>query len=157
MPRRLVISAALPLVAGLLACSRAEGPAPVAWDRTRCAQCGMLVGEPAWAAQLRDADGRVLDFDDSGCLLVALAALQPEERAEVTRLYFHHHRQERWLRADEVAFAEVPHTPMGYGLGAVARGEAAGRVSLEDAQRRVLEQREVATRSRLAPRAEGRR
>ena len=120
-----------------LACTASEGPAPVAWDRTRCAHCGMLVSVPAWAAQRHTAAGEVLHYDDPGCLLAALDeagdGAAPADRA----LYFHHHAAERWLRSDEVEFAEVNGSPMGYGLAAHARGELDAPLGLEAARRHV--------------------
>jgi hypothetical protein len=88
----------------------------------------MLIGDPAYAAQLEGADGEVASFDDPGCLLAALDAY-PDLRA----LWFHHLREERWLSRDEVGFVRVPHTPMGYGLAAVAADEP-GALSLEEAR-----------------------
>ena len=125
---------ALLLAAALLGCSRGEGPAPVAWDRVRCAQCSMLVGEPAFAAQLHEPGGDVLHFDDPGCLLVALDALERAGGPAAPVLWFHHHARDAWLRGEEVAFVEAAHTPMGYGLGAVASGEAPGALSLGEAR-----------------------
>ena len=125
--RRLLAGAALG-VALLAACGRASQPAPIAFDREPCAHCRMLISDPAYAAQLESADGEVASFDDPGCLLAVLDA-HPDARA----LWFHHLREERWLAGGEVGFVRVPHTPMGYGLGAVAVEEA-GALSLEEAR-----------------------
>jgi hypothetical protein len=88
----------------------------------------MLISDPAYAAQLEGADGEVASFDDPGCLLAALDA-HPDPRA----LWFHHSREERWIAGDAVGFVRVPHTPMGYGLAAVAADEA-GALSLAEAR-----------------------
>jgi copper chaperone NosL len=114
------------------------GPVPVAWDRTPCARCHMLVGEPAFAAQLQTRDGEVLDFDDPGCLLL----YEHEYRPEVHARWFHHLEEDRWLNGTEAVFVEAGPTPMGYGLGVVAVGEG---LSLEEARARVLA-REAARR-----------
>lgn len=105
-----------------------EGPAPVAWDREACAHCRMHVGEPGFAAQLQTKDGRVLNFDDPGCLLRYEAEAHPEVHAE----YFHHVAEDRWLPRERTAFLRADPTPMGYGLGAVERGTA-GTISPEAA------------------------
>lgn len=94
-----------------------EGPEPVAWDRTACARCRMLVSEPSFAAQLQLLDGAVLEFDDPGCLLLYLH----EQRPAVHAVYLHHREEERWLDRDEVAFVPSGPSPMGYDLGAVER------------------------------------
>ena len=98
-----------------------EGPVAVDWDGTRCARCGMLVSEPGFAAQLHLEDGSVQHFDDPGCLL-----LQREELAasEVHAAWLHHVAEDRWLPLESSAFVPVPHSPMGYGLGAVEAGSA---------------------------------
>jgi len=97
-----------------------SGPEPVAFDRAPCTRCGMLIGEPAFAGQLQTRDGRVLDFDDPGCLLLYLRERDPDVHA----VWLHHHAEDRWIPQDRVAFVPVPATPMGYGLGAVERGGA---------------------------------
>ncbi len=134
--RRTVAPLWLLIVFVTLACVREDGPAPVAWDRERCARCGMLISDPAFAAQRHDADGDVHHFDDPGCLLVSLDdASGSAERRET--LYFHHAREDRWLRGDEVGFSgEAGHTPMGYGLAAIAAADDASSLSLVEAQRR---------------------
>jgi copper chaperone NosL len=115
-----------------------QGPEPVAWDRVACARCRMLVSDPRFAAQLQTSDGRTLFFDDPGCLLTYVHSerlerpLPDAEQPAIHAVYFHHVDAERWLSRDEVAFAPVEHTPMGYGLGAREIG-AAGTISWESA------------------------
>jgi copper chaperone NosL len=95
-----------------------EGPVDVVWDREACAHCRMHVGEHAFAAQLQVKDGRVLHFDDPGCLLEYEAKARPDVHA----VYFHHLREDRWLPRERTGFVPVSPTPMGYGLGAVEVG-----------------------------------
>ncbi len=117
-----------------------DGPEPVAFDRTPCARCGMLVSDPRFAAQLQTRDGRVLHFDDPGCLL-----LYEHERApEVQARWFRAARAERWIPGGSVAFGPLEPSPMGYGLaaqergapGALSRAEALERALARDAARR---------------------
>jgi copper chaperone NosL len=123
--RRACVGALVLLVAGLasVVLARAQrlpgGVEPVAWDRAACAHCRMLIGEPSFAAQLQLRDGRVLDFDDPGCLLRQLA----EEHAGVHAVWFHHAHEDRWLRADQVGFERGAASPMGWGLAAVGLDE----------------------------------
>jgi len=114
------------LAAALGACGPPDGPQPIAWNREPCAHCRMLIGDPAFAAQLHLADGAVESFDDPGCLFARLEA----RPARVHALWFHHVREDRWLPAEAVAFVRVPHTPMQFGFGAVDAG-AAGAVPIE--------------------------
>ena len=124
--------AALVATAVLLACGRAEGPQPIVWDREPCAHCHMLISDPAFAAQLQSEDGVVESFDDPGCLLARLAARPVKIRA----LWFHHVREDRWIRGDAVGFVPAARTPMDYGLGAVDAGEP-GALTLDQAKARV--------------------
>jgi hypothetical protein len=136
-----------------VACSRADGPAPVAWDRTRCAHCGMLVSDPAWAAQLQAPDGSVHHFDDPGCLLVALESGAFVDDPAAAKLYFQHLHQDRWIPGDAVAFTTAANSPMGYGIGAIVADEAADPISLEEAGH-IAQQRDEARRnpaSQVAP------
>lgn len=111
-----------------------SGPVPIAYDREQCAECRMLVSEPAFAAQIQTRDGRVLDFDDPGCLFEWWDEARPTP--EVHAGYFHHLREDRWLSLDEAAFVDVSPTPMGFGVGAVPRGTEGAR-SLEDTRARL--------------------
>jgi hypothetical protein len=136
----LLIASSLLLIAGaaaaivwLLAPAPARGgPVPVIWDKTACAHCRMHIGEPAFAAQLQTADGRVLDFDDPGCLFLLLDAEQPQ----ITEIYFHHSEQDGWLSRQEVGFVRHTPTPMGFGLAAVERTRA-GALGFEQAAEHV--------------------
>ena len=103
-----------------------SGPQPVAWDHEACAQCRMLVGEPAFAAQIVEPE-RALHFDDPGCLFAYLAGGAPKGE-----LWFHHGKEDRWVR--DAWFVTGAHTPMGYGLAAVDKGSA-GSIPLEEARR----------------------
>jgi hypothetical protein len=96
----------------------ADSPRPIAWDDEACADCHMHIGEPKFAAQIVTERGDALSFDDPGCLLRYVS----RERLTPRAVYFHHLREDRWLRAPKVAFVAVAHTPMGYNLGAVDPG-----------------------------------
>lgn len=98
-----------------------DGPVDVVWDKAACAHCRMHLGEPRFAAQLVQRDGAVALFDDPGCLFAFLA----DERPAVHAIWFHALDGERWLGAADVAFAAVPASPMGFGLGAVPAGTPA--------------------------------
>ena len=109
------------------------GPIEVAWDRATCAHCGMLVSDPAFAAQIHTSAGEVAVFDDPGCLL----RYEHDHAPEVHARWFHHHQENRWIEGDRVSFLSAPRSPMGYGLVATDVG-AAGALSLPQARQRVL-------------------
>ncbi len=108
------------------------GPRAIVWDRTSCAECRMAVSEKPYAAQLQTADGRVLDFDDPGCLFRFL----DEEEPKVHALWFRHVREDRWIHGGAVAFIESGPSPMGFDLGAVLAGTE-GSIGFEEARARV--------------------
>src|SRR5262249_3364817 len=114
----LVVLAAAAVVAVRASERLPDAPEPIAWDREACAHCHMHVGEPGFAAQASDADGRVYTFDDPGCLLDWRA-----HRAEPpARIWFHHSTEDRWIPLERVAFLRGARSPMGSGLAAVDRG-----------------------------------
>lgn len=118
-------------VVALAACRPSDGPVPIAYDEAACAHCRMLISEPAFSAQIQTDDGEVLDFDDPGCLLRYRAERKPAEESS----WFHHVRENRFVRGNAVGFVRVPHTPMGFGFGAVDADEPGaipiGEVSAE--------------------------
>ncbi|MBZ0235887.1 MAG: hypothetical protein K8M05_26395 [Deltaproteobacteria bacterium] len=136
--RILVAVAAVAAVAGLVAAlvlrgrPLPDGPVDLVWNREPCAHCRMLVGEPAYAAQLVTTSGDVLAFDDPGCLLHYVE----DQRPDVHRIWFHDSTSDRWLSPEEVGFAPGAATPMDYGLAAVPAGTP-GAISLDDARRRL--------------------
>ncbi len=131
-----VLAAVIVGVAAVAMLVRAQrlpsGPEPVAWDRASCAHCHMHVGDAHFAAQLQTIDGDVLNFDDPGCLFL----YERERRPATHAVYFHHSREDRWLRRDEAGFIPAERTPMGFGFAAVARGTP-GAISADETARRV--------------------
>jgi len=130
----ILIIAIIGLLALLIAHTKAlpTGPEPFVWNRTPCAECGMAVSERGYAAQLQTMGGEVLNFDDPGCLFQYLHKIDPK----VHEIYFHHMREDRWIRRDHAAFITVGPSPMGYNLGAVDAGEP-GAVPWEEAMQQV--------------------
>lgn len=123
--RRLVLAAALTAVtaaAAVLVLRRSEslpiGPQDVVWDHTACAECRMSVTERGYAAQLQTVDGRVLDFDDPGCLF----RWERHEQPTVHAIWFRHLREDRWLAEGKAGFVAAGPSPMGYDLGVVDAG-----------------------------------
>ncbi len=136
----LLLGIVLAVVGGAVAYSvlastrTSDGPVDIVWDKAACAACGMHVGEPPFAAQLTTKDGRTHAFDDPGCLFLYVA----EQHPDVHTIFFHHHRESRWIAADKVAFAPVDKSPMGFGIAAVDVGER-GAIDFDEARRKCLE------------------
>ncbi len=130
MKKLLVIMLALAVVGVLVVRCGTHLPdevQPIAWNAEACAHCHMVIGDPAFAAQVITTDGEVKSFDDPGCA----ARYLREHGDTVHRAWFHEGRGDRWLPADGVAFVRVPASPMGSGVMAVPAGTP-GALSLED-------------------------
>ena len=100
---------------------------PIAWNSEACGHCHMLIGDPAFAAQVITDDGEVVSFDDPGCAARYLSA----HAGRVHRAWFHEGRGDRWLSLDDVGFVRVPASPMGSNVMAVPKATP-GALSLED-------------------------
>lgn len=102
----------------LMACGRepASGPADVKWDRDACEHCRMVISDRSFAAQVRDAEGRVHRFDDPGC--AALWLDEHSEQAAPREIWVRELGGDHWLDAQDAHFVSVPNSPMAYGHGA---------------------------------------
>jgi copper chaperone NosL len=100
---------------------------PIAWNAEACAHCQMLIGDPAFAAQVITDDGSVLSFDDPGCA----ARYIREHRGHIHRAWFHAGRGDGWIALADVAFVKVATSPMGSGVIAVPKSTP-GALGLED-------------------------
>jgi copper chaperone NosL len=108
-------------------------PADLAYDHLSCDQCGMMVGDPRFAAQLTTEDGDRLVFDDPAC-----AFRHTAEGERVAHIWFHDANPAGgWLEAREAAFVEAAGAPMDGGLAAVPLGTP-GAMSFAAASNRVL-------------------
>lgn len=107
-----------------------NAPPELRYDLDACAECSMLVSEPAYSAALVTEDGQTLPFDDAGCLFRYVLKTSPKVRG----MWFFDAAGDRWLRQSEVAFTTGHASPMGSGLkavpvgtpGAIGVGEASG-------------------------------
>lgn len=126
--RRLALAAALGAVALVLAVvflwpAQRVGPEPIAFGRDGCARCRMLLSQPGFAGELRDARGVLTKYDDIGCLLRAMR----DSRGEMPEAWVEDHEAGELvplLSAALVRSSDAP-TPMGYGIVAFASQDAA--------------------------------
>lgn len=111
------------------ACST-PGPRPFAFGAEQCTHCHMTLADPRFAAQLVTTTGKVLPFDDVGCLATFLATggvetglvhslwvsdfLRPDSLIAVAQAIF--------LRSDSLR------TPMDYLIVALRPGTEAERL-----------------------------
>lgn len=113
----------------LLALGSACGPArdPLAppdirYGEDLCAECGMIISEPRFAAGLvAEVAGQTeaLAFDDIGDMLMYSAA---HPALTIRRRYVHDYTSGDWLAAETATYvqSEALLTPMGHGLAAFA-------------------------------------
>ena len=140
-PRALL---ALVLGAWLMACGDpAQGPAEVAWGRTACEHCQMVISDRRFAMQVRLGD-RVHRFDDPGCAVEWLDQ-KPGGGAEATELWVMDMDGGQWIDARSAFYRPGQRTPMAYGFGAVAKPED-GALDFEALRRRIRERERPGSR-----------
>lgn len=110
-----------------------DGPRSVVWDKQTCQECGMSVSDPRFAAQFHSPDGRVLYFDDPGCLFLYVLKRGTDEG----RAYFRSTTSDEWLAREDCAFVAADDSPMDFGWGAAPKGTA-GAVGWDEAVARFL-------------------
>ena len=100
-------------VLGVVACGRGT-PRPIAYGAEPCAHCHMSIADPRFVAEAVMTTGKVVAFDDIGCLASWLRA---EER-QVTALWVASFTSGEWLAAEQAAFLRTDslRTPMASGL-----------------------------------------
>jgi len=121
MPRTL---AAALLTLALAACGP-DGPRPIAYGSEPCEHCHMTIADPRFAAEARTAGGRVLVFDDVGCLAAWLQGSDGARGWVVSYV-----DRATWLPADSAVYlrTDTLRTPMASGLVALRPGAEADSV-----------------------------
>lgn len=112
-----------------------EAPPEINYGQDVCTRCGMIIDDPRFASGYVTQTGESYIFDDIGDMLL----YQTETGDAVYAYWVHDYQTEAWLRAEEAFFvlsSEI-HSPMGYGLAALAEKGQATAVALRS-QGRVL-------------------
>jgi len=102
---------------GVLACGPGT-PRPIAYGAEPCTHCHMTISDPRFVAEAVLTTGKVLAFDDIGCLATWLGTAQePVETVWVASF-----TDQEWLRAEEATFLRTDslRTPMASGLIALS-------------------------------------
>ncbi|TVQ30209.1 MAG: hypothetical protein EA376_13715 [Phycisphaeraceae bacterium] len=150
--RRLATGLMAPALLLAASCASEDPAAPpnVHLGDDVCAVCHMIVSDERYAAALsvRDERGRVEKplFDDIGCLFEHEASAPDQE---ILARHVRHADAGVWIDADAAVYLQSRelHTPMGFGIGALAtRAEAESLrerypgdvIDIEEARRRVL-------------------
>ena len=116
-------------IATMLACAT-PSPHPVVYGTDQCAHCHMTVADPRYAAELVTRTGKVIVFDDIGCL-VAYLATGAVQQGSVHSTWAHDYvAPGEWVPTRDLAFVRSDsfHTPMGSGLAALARPQVADSI-----------------------------
>ena len=113
------------LLAAAVACS--PGPRPLALGSEQCAHCHMTLADPRFAGELVTRTGRVVPFDDVGCLatFVATGGIAP---SDIHSLWVNDFaRPDSMLKVTDAVFLRTGslRTPMDYGLAALRPGPTA--------------------------------
>jgi copper chaperone NosL len=103
------------------------GPRPLAFGTEQCAHCHMTLADPRFAGELITVTGKVIPFDDVGCLasFVATGGVSRERIGSLWVSDFAHPdslldvNQAVFLRSDSL------HTPMDYHVVAFRQGRTA--------------------------------
>lgn len=113
------------------ACARGDTairPAEIHYGQDACAECNMIISDPRFAAsyahELSEGRYATIAFDDIGDMLM-YAQKHPEHK--IVGWYVHDYQSKEWLDATQAfyVFAAEIHSPMGHGLAAHTRREAA--------------------------------
>ncbi|MBF0425674.1 MAG: nitrous oxide reductase accessory protein NosL [Magnetococcales bacterium] len=120
----------------LAACGQQEqGPEPIHWNRDVCERCRMMISDPHYAAQLRDARGKPHLFDDFGDLVLWLK--EHDQLQAPLILYVADQESGQWLDARKARYVKGQLTPMGFGMAAHAQARP-GDMSFQEAVTHLL-------------------
>lgn len=108
----------------LVACST-PGPKPLAFGRAVCDHCHMTLEDRRFGAELVLRTGKVVPYDDPGCLAAGVATIAP---STIHSLWVADYLEPDSLRpVDGMVFlkSDRVRSPMGYGIVAVRPGPRA--------------------------------
>ncbi len=111
----------------LFAACGAPGPRPLALGVDACSHCHMTLADPRFAGELVTTAGKVLPFDDVGCL-ASYAATGGVDAARIHSLWVADFlRPDALLPVAEAVFlrSDSLRTPMDWGLAALRPGPGA--------------------------------
>ena len=102
-------------------------PPEIHYGSETCADCGMIISDPHYAAAIawrttRDDSVQTADFDDIGCLL---NWHRHHANAQIVAAWVKNVRTAEWLDATSASYVKSDHltTPMGSGIAAGAAKE----------------------------------
>ena len=110
---------------GGLACG-SPGPRPLAYGTEQCTHCHMTLADPRFSAELVTRTGRVLPFDDPGCL-ATFVATNGIPADQVHSLWVSDFLSHELVPVSEAVFlrSEAVSSPMDFHFAALRRGPRA--------------------------------
>ena len=113
-----------------------SGPVRIVFGRQACDHCGMAIGEPRFAAEVRLGPHEVARFDDFGCAVRWLDERGGPGAAQ--EFWVRDAEGREWVDARSARFRGGQRTPMAYGFATAPEGEP-GALSFESASDAVRE------------------
>lgn len=94
-------------------------PPAVAYGRDTCDACGMIIGEPRFAAAIFTMEGKTLKFDDAGEMF-GYSERHPELKVRVW--FVHDYNSQNWINGQTAFYLMTldVKSPMGTGVAAFA-------------------------------------
>ena len=110
----------LPVAAVLVGACEPRGPRPIAFNDESCTHCHMTIADPRFGAEVVTRNGKVLAFDDVGCM----AAWLRENAAQLSQAWVMDFVDHAWMPADSAIYlrSDALRTPMASGLAALRQG-----------------------------------
>jgi len=126
------MNARVGMLAVLVAACGVAGPEPLGWNEVACAHCHMTLADRRFGAEIVTTRGRMLQFDDAGCVAEHLStrAIGLDEVSSIWVIDYT--RPDTLIDATTAHFAqsEAFRTPMGSGLAATADRATADSLAL---------------------------
>jgi len=120
----------IPVLALLAVGCAAPAPRPLVIGPDGCSHCHMRLADTRFGAELVTRTGKVLPFDDAGCLATFVQGDRPEAKQIHSLWVSDFARPDRLLPVEQAAFVRHAsfRTPMDHGIVALATAAAADSV-----------------------------
>jgi hypothetical protein len=115
----------------------ASGPVDIDWGQERDARCNMMVDNPRFAAEVRDAGGKVWKFDDIGCAVIWMEQRGLAPDTPGIEVWVKDYETGEWLDARRVRYVQGVKSPMRYQFGATGK-EPGESIAYGEMRRRIL-------------------
>jgi nitrous oxide reductase accessory protein NosL len=134
--RRLLALLALLALTGCFE-EKKTGPVDIKWGREVCEQCGMIIDNPRFAAEVRGgADRKIHKFDDMGDAVLWLAK-QSWAADPAAEIWVGDMDSGAWIDGRKAFYVRVKVSPMGHGFGATPQPRE-GAIGFEEMRKAVL-------------------